>query len=160
MKKAILIIFVGLLVQQSFAQIPDDTNGRLYLLCKTWGYVQYFSQNKCKVSWDDLLNNTINQVLQSTNNDDFNTAMINMLNQAGDNHSVADQGVLPDTNLLVNTEWIQDPLFSSQVRGFLETFSSHIYPDKSNCFVRRNDGTSPGVESTEWIDHQSIHIYP
>lgn len=125
------------------AQVTDDTNGRLYLLCKTWGYVKYFNQNKCYRVWDQRLVPTINEVLAATNNIEFNTAILKFLNDSGNNVAVQDPPAMPDTNLLVNTEWIHDTRFSPEVRSFLETFSSNISPERSSCLVRYNNGTSP-----------------
>ena len=125
------------------AQVTDDIDGRLYLLCKTWGYVKYFNQNKCFRVWDQRLAPTINEVLAATNNIGFNTAILNFLNDAGNNAPVTDPPAMPDTNLLVSTEWIHDTRFSPEVRSFLETFTSNISPERSSCLVRYNNGTSP-----------------
>ncbi len=125
------------------AQVADDTDGRLYLLCKTWGYVKYFNQNKCFRVWDQRLLPTINEVLAATNNNEFNTAILKFLNDAGNNPAVQDPPALPDTNLLVSTEWIHDTRFSPEVRSFLETFTSNIAPERSSCLVRINNGVSP-----------------
>jgi len=47
----IVFLFAAIGLQQANAQIPDNTNGRLYRLCKTWGYFKYFSQHKCELKW-------------------------------------------------------------------------------------------------------------
>jgi len=125
------------------AQVVDDTNGRLYLLCKTWGYVKYFNQNRCFRYWDTFLLTGINDVLASSNNLEFNSAMMNFLNVVGNNAPVANPPANPDTNLLTQTDWINDPRFSPEVRGFLNTFSSNVSPDRIGCFVRWNSGTTP-----------------
>ena len=125
------------------AQVADDTNGRLYLLCKTWGYVKYFNQNKCFRYWDTFLLTGINEVLAASNNSEFNGAMLKFLNEAGNNTIVENPLAYPDTNVLTQTDWINDSRFSPEVRGFLNTFSSNISPDRTGCFVRWNLGTSP-----------------
>lgn len=132
------------------AQVTDDTNGRLYLLCKTWGYVKYFNQNKCFREWAQYLPGSVNEVLAAATNAEFNSAIMRFLNQAGNNPTVQDPLARPDTNLLVSTEWTHDSRFSPEVRGFLETFTSNINPERSTCLVRMNNGLSPRAYG--WID--------
>ena len=115
----VLLATIGL--QPANAQIPDDTDGRLYRLCKTWGYYKYFSQHKCEIKWDTLLNTTINEVLLANSNADFNNALMNMFNKVGNNSYPAFQGPEPDTNINFNNSWIDDPVFSQPVRDFLDT---------------------------------------
>ena len=134
---AILVAVIG--IQQADAQIPDDTDGRLYRLCKTWGYFKYFNQHKCELKWDTLLNATIKEVLLATSNAEFNDALMNMFNKVGNNSYLATIYPDPDTNINVNNSWINDPVFSQQVRDYLDTFSIYIYSDTSTCFVKLND---------------------
>lgn len=150
MKKILLLLFAGLVLNPVTAQIPDDTNGWLYRLCKTWGYVKYYSQQKCGLPWDDLLNTSIGEVLAANSNAEYNDALLKMLNRAGNNAVVQNPPAKPDTNLLVDTGWISDPVFSQEVKNFLNTFKSRIYPDTSKCFVRYNDRTNP--DYTSYID--------
>ena len=136
MKKLLLLLCTALVLIPARAQVPDDTNGRLYLLCKTWGYLKYFNQHKCGLPWDELLNETIGQVLAAGSNVDFNAAMLDFLNQAGNNVAVANPVAMPDTNLNFRDDWIRDPVFSQPVRNFLETYSKHIYPDQTDCLIK------------------------
>ena len=139
---AILVTVIGL--RQVNAQIPDDTDGRLYRLCKTWGYFKYFNQHKCELKWDTLLNTTVNEVLLATSNAEFNDALMNMFNKVGNNSYPATIYPEPDTNINVDNTWIDDPLFSQQVRDYLDTFSIYIYSDTSTCLVKLNDYLTPG----------------
>ena len=149
----IVFLYAAVGLQQANAQIPDDTDGRLYRLCKTWGYFKYFSQHKCNLKWDTLLNTTINEVLLANNNTDFNNALMNMFNKVGNNSYSATQWPEPDTNLNFNNSWINDPFFSQPVKDFLDTFSIHIYPDTSTCLVKFNDYLTPGYYS--YIDFRN-----
>jgi len=125
--------------------LPDSNyNQRLFYLCKTWGYLKYFSQYKCDIKWDTLLNTTINEVLAATSNAGFNNAMMNMFNKVGNNSFVQNPGMLPDTNINFDNSWIDDPIFSQPVRDFLDTFSIHIYPDESECMAKF--GTSSFID--------------
>ena len=139
----IVILNVAIGLQHSNAQIPDNTNGRLFRLCKTWGYFKYFNQHKCDLKWDTLLNTTINEVLLANTNSDFNNALMNMFNKAGTNSDPANPGTEPDTNLNFDNSWINDPVFSQTVRNYLDTFSIYIYPDNSTCLVKFNDYSNP-----------------
>lgn len=134
----------------SLAQVADDTNGRLYLFCKTWGYVKYFNQNKCFRVWDQYLPGTINEVLAASSNTEFNDAILRFLNQAGNNTTVQNPPAMPDTNVLFNSEWTHDTRFSPAVRSFLETFTANINPERSSCLVRYNSGTS--LRAYGWLD--------
>jgi carboxyl-terminal processing protease len=153
MNKLLLLIVSLLFFHQLHSQIPDDTNGRLYRLCKTWGYFKYFSQNKCNIKWDTLLNTTINEVLQTTTNADYNDALMRMFNKVGNNIFISNPGVLPDTNINFNNDWINDPVFNIPVRNFLDSFSMYIYPDNSSCFIKYNDHTNLNYRS--YIDFRN-----
>lgn len=137
----------------SLSQVPNDINGRLYLLCKTWGYLKYFNQKKCSLKWDTLLNTTIKQVLLSTNNTDFNNTLMTMFNKVGNNAHVSNPALKPDTNINFNNAWITDTVFSQPVRNFLDTFSVHIYPDNSTCFVKFNSFSNSNY--TSYIDFRN-----
>ena len=143
-------------VKTSFIQIPDDLNGRLYRLCKLWGYFKYFNQHKCTVKWDTLLNTTIKQVLLSTNNVDFNSSIMSMFNKVGNNSIVSMPGSQPDTNINFTNTWISDTVYSQNVRNFLNTFSLYICPDTSHCLIKYNDFLDPGYYS--FIDFRNDQI--
>lgn len=127
--------------EKSLLQIPDDINGRLYRLCKIWGYFKYYNQNKCSLKWDTLLYTTINQVLLSANNAEFNNILMAMFNKVGNNSYVAVPAPLPDLNLNFDNSWITDTVLNQTVRDYLDTFTTNIHPDTSTCFIKHNDGT-------------------
>lgn len=161
MKKLLLIIAILIAAighQQVKAQIPDDTDGRLYRLCKTWGYFKYFSQYKCELEWDTLLNTTINDVLLANSNAEFNDALMTMLNKVDNNSFINNPYPEPDTNINVDISWIDDPVFSQQVRDYLGVFSMNIYPDTSTCFIKRNDGLTPGYYGYIDFRHDTISM--
>jgi carboxyl-terminal processing protease len=136
MKKYLILILAAVFFQAAQAQIPDDTNGRLYRLCKVWGYFKYFHQNKCKLKWDTLLNTTVSDVLLASSNAEFNNILMGMFSKVGNNSYQANPPAKPDTNINVENFWINDPVFSQPVRDFLTVFTSFIYPDTSTCFVK------------------------
>lgn len=143
----IIFLIATFFSQQAKAQIPDDTDGRLYRLCKTWGYFKYFSQHKCELKWDTLLNTTVNEVLAANSNEEFNEALMIMFGKVGNNSYHANLIADPDTSINFDDSWINDPVFSQPVRDFLDTFSVYIYPDTSTCLVKFNDGSHPNLYS-------------
>jgi len=146
----VVLAFPILVCSQLRAQGTDDVDGRLYLFCKTWGYVKYFNQNKCFRVWDQYLPNNISDIIAARDNASFNSILMGFLNQAGNNGAVTNPPALPDTNLLVNNEWIHDSRFSQEVRDFLDRFTSNIHPDQLTCMVRFNNGSNPRAYG--WLD--------
>jgi len=142
----IILLFIGLQVS---AQVSSDMNGRLYRLCKVWGYMKYFSQQQCNVKWDTLLRGVVKQTLLTNSNDEFNTILLNrLLNKVGNNVFIANPpGALPDTNINFNDGWIHDSLFSPAVLDFLSTFSSHIYQSNRTCVDQYNNYSDPNYGS-------------
>jgi carboxyl-terminal processing protease len=143
----IILFLATISINQSSVQIPDNTDGRLYRLCKTWGYFKYFNKHKCELKWDTLLNTTVNEVLIATSNEEFNEALMNMFSKVGNNSYNTNPLVDPDTSINFDDSWIDDPAFSQPVRDYLDTFSTYIYPDTSTCLVKFNDGTHPDLYS-------------
>lgn len=140
----------GALPSKATVNVQDDMNGWLFYLCKSWGYFKYFSQHKCDIKWDTLLNTTIKQVLDAQDNQGFNEALMTMFNKAGNNVKVINPVSLPDTNINVEDEWMGTPMFSDSVRSFLDTLKLYTYPDISTCFVKLNDYSSASY--TSYID--------
>lgn len=105
--------------------VPDNTNGRLWRLCKLWGYMKYYHPNTCQVRWDSLLNATIPGVISASSNAGFNNEIMGMLNYLGQvPAALASAPPATDTNLNLNLDWSNDPEFSVPVLAFLDTFTS------------------------------------
>ncbi|PSK92134.1 T9SS type A sorting domain-containing protein [Taibaiella chishuiensis] len=105
--------------------VPDNTEGRLWRLAKTWGYVRYYHPGVCTLNWDSLLYAQVPLVESATTNAAFNDHMLAMLEYAGQ-IPAAQATVAPvaDTNLNLDLGWVSDTVFSPQVRAFLDTFKS------------------------------------
>ncbi|MEI7596935.1 MAG: hypothetical protein WCK02_14390 [Bacteroidota bacterium] len=140
----------------SVFQVADDINGRLFYLCKTWGYFKYFNQKNCTVKWDTILNTAIKNVLLTTNNQEFNNELMNMFNITGNNTFVSSQNTMPDTNINFNNIWINDSIFSQNTKNFLDTFSLYIKPDSSSCLLKKNDYSDQSYNSL--IDFRNDQI--
>ena len=128
----------------SFSQLPDDINGRLWRLCKVWGFAKYYHQHNCDVNWNDLLIKAIDSTIVSTSNNSFNVIINEMLASAGQVSHATDSLVLDaDINLNAHFEWIDDPYFSQEVKDILDSVLINFRP-KENCMVIYNDGSYPG----------------
>jgi len=130
MKKVIFTFFASLflLCSQSIycqQQMPDNTTGRLWGLCKVWGYMQYYHPKICQVNWDSLVQAKIPMVINAASNAEYNTILLDMVEDLGQltpsQATVADP---VDSNLNLDVLWMQNDLFSPQLQAFLDTFSS------------------------------------
>lgn len=152
----LMVISLSVLPEISNSQIPDNTDGRLWRLCKVWGFAKYYHPNNCNVNWNNLLIPAIDSVLVSTSNASFNDILLSMLNAAG---------VIPHaTTPLVNNntlnknahfEWADDVQFSQQVRDILDSIEVNFRPVPS-CLVKYDDYYDPSY--TGFIDFSSDTI--
>jgi len=122
------------------AQIPDNTDGRLYRLCKVWGYQKYFSQHGGEYLWDSLLNIAIEKVLIAKNQNEFNKALLSMLNEVPNNVQKEPLGAMPDTNLNLDLNWLDDEYFSAEVKEYLTTFRNNVVPDTCTGLIESSGG--------------------
>ncbi len=137
-------------------QVPDDINGRLWRLAKVWGMAKYYHPNNCTVDWNKILLQTIDSVLVSSTNLDFNEDLVEMLDASGDiptasmplvNHSML--------NLNAKFSWKDDPLFSQDVRNFLDSIIVNFRPVQ-NCLVIDNDQSDPDYNG--WLSFKNDNL--
>lgn len=130
-------------------QIPDNTTGRLWGLCKVWGYMKYYHPNTCQVNWDSLIRENSTLVAAATTNTQYNTYMMDMLDYLG--QITPQQATTPpatDSNLNLQLDWIGQSNFSQPVEDFLNVFKSRAGTNAAlSCRVRFNDGSEPGYNS-------------
>lgn len=142
-KNIILIILISFIYLFSFinvkSQIPDDVNGRLYRLCKVWGYQKYFSQHGGEYKWDSLLNIAIERVLLSKSQTEFNQILLEMLNEVPNNVYKETSFSMPDTNLNLDLNWLSDDYFSDDVKSYLTTFRDNFVPDTCTGLIKSSD---------------------
>ncbi|OJV51767.1 MAG: hypothetical protein BGO31_11535 [Bacteroidetes bacterium 43-16] len=168
MKKALLTFFALLLLTWSgkvySQQVPDNTKGRLWGLCKVWGYMKYYHPNTCQVNWDSLIRENVTLVATATSNTDYNTYMINMLNYLG--QITPQQATVPppqDSNLNLQLDWIAQSNFSQSVQDFLETFKSRAGTNVAlACRLQFNDYSDPNyismVDFRDDIAHSNFNL--
>jgi len=132
------------------AQPGDDYQGRLYRLCKVWGYVKYHhtAVSNCRINWDSVLVATIPLVKAATDSNQFNAAVFQMLNAAGTMDAATTQPVLPQVNVNTDSSWIDDPYFSPLVHSQLDYIRQNFRPHDI-CFVRNNDFSDSTI--TGWL---------
>jgi C-terminal processing protease CtpA/Prc len=141
----ISFIFCLLIIstQFSFSQVPDNINGRLWRLCKVWGFAKYYHENNCTVNWNSVLLKAIDSTLVSTSNASFNAAIMELLAAAGPiPHDTSHLIVYADTNFYAHFDWINDNQFNQEVRNTLDSIVVNFRP-KENCFVKYNDHSDP-----------------
>jgi carboxyl-terminal processing protease len=126
------LLFISSLQLRAQVQPGDDYEGRLYRLCKVWGYVKYFHRNvnSCQVDWDSALVATIPTVKAATDSNDFNAAVLQMLQVAGPISIDTSPSPNLSTEVAVNTDtnWMQDTYFSQAIRDSLLSIRINFRP--------------------------------
>ena len=136
MKSLFFLLVASSFLCQLHSQIPDNSNGRLWRLCKVWGYLKYHHPNKCNITWRDLLLKRIDSVKNSSTNAEFNTILYNMCLEAG----IANKPNFPmnttDSSKNYNIQWFADPYFNSTLRNYLDSIHAYRILDSSKCLVK------------------------
>ncbi|WP_118976892.1 T9SS type A sorting domain-containing protein [Taibaiella koreensis] len=138
--------------------VPDNAEGRLWRLCKVWGYLKYYSPRTCQLNWDSLLRVNVPLVKNAATNTEFNDHINDLLQYVGQIPTA--QTSLPpvsDSNLNLQLGWVEDIVFSAAVRGFLDTFNSRAgHNDSLACRVKLNDRTDPAF--TSFVDFRKDQV--
>ncbi|MDA3844801.1 MAG: S41 family peptidase [Candidatus Kapabacteria bacterium] len=147
MKKIILLIALFALFSKSYGQSPSFQD-KLYYSCKVWGYVKYYHSevSNCKVNWDSVLAATYPLIVDAETTEDFNNALITMLEAAGP-MSIATteppEDLDPKLRINLNHEWFDDPIISENLRTELNVIKDNFRPS-SNCYAKDNTGSGYG----------------
>lgn len=143
-------------------QIQDNTTGRLWGLCKVWGYMKYYHPNTCQVNWDSLIRENSTLVAAATTNTQYNTYMMDMLNYLG--QITPQQATTPpatDSNLNLQLDWISQSNFSQPVQDFLDTFKARAGTNAAlACRVRLNDFSDQTYNSRLNFDDDAPGFIP
>jgi hypothetical protein len=85
--KWILLMLISMMAFGSSAQtVPDYVyHNRLFYLCKVWGHAKYYHTEIAKgnINWDNALLPTVTAAKTALTDEDFNLALLDMLNSAG-----------------------------------------------------------------------------
>lgn len=122
---------------------------KLYYTCKIWGFVKYYHSevSVCNVNWDSVLIDVLPDVRAAGTNDQFNDALMRMLDAAGP--MALSTTYFPDTlapELKRNRDfsWFSSTMLRADVRTVLDTIRNNFRPHP-NCWVINNTYTTPYV---------------
>lgn len=135
---ALILWFITLAGKLYSQQIPDNTTGRLWGLCKVWGYMKYYHPKICQTNWDSLVREKIPLVMNAVSNADYNTVLLDMVEELGQlTPAQATTPAANDSNLNLDTVWMNSEIFSPQLQAFLDTFNSRAGRNDSiaNCYT-------------------------
>jgi len=111
--------------------------------------MKYYHPNTCQVNWDSLIRENSTLVAAASDNIQYNTYVMNMLDYLG--QISLQQATIPppaDSNLNLQLDWIGQSNFAQPVQDFLDTFKSRAGTNAAlTCRVRINDGSQPGYNS-------------
>ncbi len=143
----VIIIICVTCIDFIYAQtLPDNTYyERLYYTCKVWGFLKYFHSEVAKgtKNWDSVLFQTLEGVKNDVSNSDFNNTLGTMINSAGKMAPPTTQlPYVPDSlKYNLNLNWLNDPVFSNEIKARLDTVKDWFRPQK-NYYVT-SSGSSP-----------------
>lgn len=159
MKKVKILVLLLTIGFQSFAQFPDNTHGRLALLCKTWGFLKYHHTNKCNVDWNALLISKVDSVFNAGSNAQFNDILFNLCLETGLTLPPSQPVIIQsDSAKNYHTSWFNDPGLSNNVRYFLDTVKAHAFVDTFDiCTLKFNDYSDPNYSS--FVDFRKDSIF-
>jgi carboxyl-terminal processing protease len=163
MKKLQQFLFVILMMSSysALAQFPDNQDGRLYRLCKTWGYIKHHHPNKCAINWNDLLLSRVDSVYNASSNAAFNDILYNMCLAAGITTAPMNPVVIMgDTAKNYHIGWFNDLYLSSNVQQYLDSLNAHAIVDTFCGRIDYNDYSDPNYGSFIDFRHDSINNIP
>jgi carboxyl-terminal processing protease len=162
--KYLKIVLMSAVCLNTFLYARTDADStyyrRLYFLCKVWGYVKYFHTDvaKGRRHWDDIFMETLAEVKAAQNNQAFNEALLYMIQRAGNMTKPSSfLPLIPDSlSYNLDLRWIQDPIFSYEVKAELDTIRQYFRP-RSNYYVESDyEGGSPSFDSDLKYSQQGI----
>jgi len=138
-KITLLFFITATLSFGAYSQIADSIYyERLYYTCKVWGHAKYYHSRIAagEVDWDDALLDALPQIKNATTNQEFNDALLAMLQKASETQSGSEPlPEVPDSlNNNTDISWIYHPIFSNEVSAFLDTIIQRFTP-RPNVYV-------------------------
>lgn len=134
-----MILFSTMLILPLNSQTLDSiTVNRLYYTAKVWGYLKYFHNRVATglYNWDSVLIKAIPPVINATSDQDFQSALLTMVQSAGRmNPSGSTPPIVPESlRYNLDIQWTNDPILSQAVRDSLDTIQVKFRP-RSNIYV-------------------------
>jgi hypothetical protein len=139
--------------------LPEsDYYERLFYLCKAWGHAKYHHTEIAagNINWDDELFKAIQGAKNSLSTEGFNDSLQMILENAGEmGYSPDPLPDVPDSLDYNDYSWIQDDIFTDEVRSLLDTILGRFRP-QSNVYVNCN-GSSVNVEMDQLYYQESAY---
>jgi carboxyl-terminal processing protease len=130
---------------------------RLFYLCKAWGHAKYHHTGIAagNINWDDELFKAI-QGAKNLSDQVYNDSLQMILENAGQMAMPSDTlPYIPDTLNYNDYSWIQDDIFTDEVRSLLDTILTRFRP-QSNVYVNCA-GLSVNVEMDQQYYQESAY---
>ncbi len=132
------ILLLGYTLQAFPQTDPAAYYNRLFYLSKAWGHAKYYHTEIAKgtVAWDDQLLTAIAATKNAGSDAEFSAIVLAMLNSAGP--MATSTATLPevpdDLNNNLDHSWIDQPIFSAEVRLELQAILEKFRP-QPNYYV-------------------------
>lgn len=128
--KFLLLVSFCIPFQNATAQFTNTPEGRLALLCKTWGMLKYHHPEVkvMNVNWDSVLIAHVLNVKNAPTLIDFNTELNNLIDAAGPVPITLNPSV-PNMPLNIDFNWINDSMLDATVQAKLNFIKNNFVAD-------------------------------
>jgi len=120
------------------AKERQELYDRLFYTCKVWGFVKYFHSETANgnINLDSILIQKLPEIEAAANNEEFNQILLELIISPGETElPIIPPPEIPDSLMYnLNLDWIQDELFSQDVKAALDTISVRFSP-RPHCLV-------------------------
>lgn len=120
---------------------------RIYHTCKVWGHVKYYHSNISdeSIDWDNELITRIDSIKNSSTNEEFNQILLSMINSVGEMAilTTAPPEVLDSIRIISNYDWIENQIFSDEVKSKLLNIKTNFQPQENKYVFHYGEGSIP-----------------
>jgi carboxyl-terminal processing protease len=140
-----------------------DYYERLFYTCKVWGFVKYFHSKtaNCSINLDSILLQKLPDIQASASNMEFNEILLELINSPGETAiPTVPLPVIPDSlKYNLNLEWIQNAVFSQQVKDALDTIRVRFRP-RQHCLVGEAFANGNPTFDADILYNSTSGLYP
>jgi len=142
-KSAAVILLFSCNSYIAYGQFTNTPEGRLALLCKTWGMVRYYhTEVKIRnVNWDSVLVAHVYNIRNAATLIDFNSEMNSLVAAAGVMQPTGSPSI-PNMPINIDFSWIPDPMLDSSLQSKLQFIKNNFVADY-NYYVFYDDSSTP-----------------
>lgn len=131
----ILLIIALFINCDIFSQSRTDfENQKYYYICKTWGFLKYYSQND-ENDWDKELLEKLTEIETIESKYEFNTFLDKWLNESLTSKKIKCNKFPNDSLLITDFAWFKDSIFNTKTSKRLKDIKLFYKPHK-NKFIR------------------------